>query len=833
MAATQTPMMRQYHEIKRKLPDKLLFFRMGDFYELFFDDAVVAARELEITLTSRSKDEHGTPVPMCGMPYHAAESYIAKLIKKGYKVAVCDQMEEPKPGKIVRREVVRIVTAGTVTEDIMLEPKENNYLSGIIQRGNGFGIAFLDVSTGDFFVTQYEGEDARSKLIVELNHFQPSEAVFPSANAPLFQDKTLDLILEKAVCSPLDDWIFRLDFAERNLLTCFNTSTLDGFGMAKKELAVCAAGALLHYVQETSLLSLDNVSNLHYFEDTDFLKLDTESVANLELVRSLDGGKKNTLINVLDFTTTNMGARRLKNWVLRPLMDLHRIRRRHDCVEELADGFLLREKIQSHLRPVQDVERLLGKITTGTARPRDMLAMKTSLDQFPAFRETLSELSAPLFKDFAARFDPLSDIRDLLEESIHEDPPPNLNEGGLIKDGYSQELDELREISRGGKKYIAALEKQEKERSGIPSLKVGYNRVFGYYIEVTRPNLHLVPEDFIRKQTLANAERFITEELKEYEEKVLTAEDRIVKLERELFHDIRRRVAGQSRRIIDSARIIARCDALTSLAEAAVRHNYHRPGMEDSITIQISNGRHPVIEHHEDSFVPNDSLLNGDDHQIIILTGPNMGGKSTFLRQVALIIIMAQMGSFVPAKSADIGLVDQIFTRVGASDNLARGRSTFMVEMIETANILNTCTPRSLILLDEVGRGTATFDGLSIAWSVAEYIASMENHRAKTLFATHYHEITRLADIYPVISNYCVTAKEGGGDIIFLRKVVPGTANRSYGIEVARLAGMPKTVVQRASQILKKLEKKEIDLSGRQKHKTKDQVIAELQKKLF
>ena len=831
MTESLTPMMRQYHEVKRKLPGKLIFFRLGDFYEMFFDDAVVAARELEITLTSRNKEKSGSPIPMCGVPHHAVEGYIARLIKKGYKVAICDQLEEPRPGKLVKREVTRIVTPGTVTEDVMLEPKDNNFLASILQRGDGFGAAFLDVSTGDFQATEFRGDELTERLIVELNHFQPSEILHPACNAPLFQEKLLGAILAQSVRSELDDWTYQADFAARTLLTVFGTSTLDGFGLGGRDLAVAAAGALLHYVQETNRELLAGVSALRFYESADFLKLDTESVANLELVRALDGGTKNTLLQVLDHTATHMGGRLLKNWILRPLMDLVQIRERQDGVAELAGGYLARERIRTCLRGVQDVERLLGKITSGTARPRDLLALKTSLAQFPAFRLQLEPLQAAVFRRFAAGFDPLDDLHDLLDRAVHEDPPPTLNEGGILKDGYSAELDELRALARGGKSFIAGLEVREKERTRIPSLKVGYNRVFGYYIEVTRPNLPQVPADYIRKQTLANAERFITEELKEYEEKVLTAEDRMVKLERELYQEIRLQVIGQAARLQAASRIIASADALAALAEAAVRNRYRRPEVDDSPCLEITQGRHPVIEHIEDSFVPNDCRLNGEDHQLILLTGPNMGGKSTYLRQVALIAILAQMGSFVPAEAARIGLVDQIFTRVGASDNLARGRSTFMVEMIETAGILHTCTPRSLILLDEVGRGTATFDGLSIAWAVAEFLHNTPAHRAKTLFATHYHEITKLAGLYPGIQNYCVTVKEGMGDIVFLHRVAPGTANRSYGIEVARLAGMPREVVQRAGDILKKLEKKEIDLAGRPR--TTQEEIDELQKRLF
>lgn len=833
MSENLTPMMRQYHEIKRRLPGKLIFFRLGDFYEMFFEDAVLASRELEITLTSRNRDKHGTPIPMCGVPHHAVDGYIAKLIKRGHKVAVCEQLEEPRPGVLVKREVVRVVTPGTVTEELMLEPKDNNFLACVIQRGDGFGAAFLDISTGDFLATQCHGDDLEARLIVECNHFQPAEILYPKANASLFRDSALRAVLEQATGSELEDWVFQADFAGRTILSGLQASCLDGYGLNGRDLAVSAAGALLYYVRESNKLSLENISSLQYFESTDYLRLDTESVANLELVKSVDGTKKLSLLNFLDFTRTNMGGRLLKNWVLRPLLDLDQIRQRQEGIAELAGNYRLREKIAECLRPIQDVERLLGKITAGIVRPRDMLAMKASLEQFPLLLEILPELKSPLFRRLSDGFDPLADIRELLEAGIHEDPPPTVNECGIIRDGYRPELDELRELSRGGKDFIARIEVRERTRTGISSLKVGYNRVFGYYIEISRTNLKLAPDDYIRKQTLANAERFITQELKEYEEKILSAEEQMLRLEKELFLEIRRRIAAAAVRLSRSARTIAQVDVLCSLAEAAVRHRYTRPEVVADTGIEIQQGRHPIIEHIEDSFVPNDTRLDPDSHQIIILTGPNMGGKSTYLRQVALIVILAQMGSFVPAATASIGLVDQIFTRVGASDNLARGRSTFMVEMIETAGILNSCTPRSLILLDEVGRGTATFDGLSIAWSVAEYLHGTTQHRALTLFATHYHELTRLPDLYPGIQNYCVTVKEGLGDIIFLRRVVAGSASRSYGIEVARLAGMPRTVVQRAGEILKKLEKKEIDLTGGRRDRNGTLDPSDSQKRLF
>jgi len=835
MNDTLTPMMRQYHEIKASLPGKLIFFRLGDFFEMFFDDAIVAARELEITLTSRNREKNGDPIPMCGVPFHAVDGYVAKLIRKGYKVALCEQLEDPQPGKLVRREVVRVITPGTVTEDVMLDPKDNNFIASLLLRGDSFGAAFLDVSTGDFFLTQQEGAGLAEKLIVEMNHFQPSEVLFPAVNAPLLQDRSLGAAVGQTTLTELENWVYDPAAAGRSLLEHFRTASMDGFGLAGKEAAVCAAGALLRYIHETNKLTLDNITGLQYFQATDFLRLDRETVANLELVRSLDGTHRHTLLKVLDYTATNMGGRLLKNWILRPLMDVAEIVRRQDGVAELAGEYLSRQQLRDCLEPVQDIERLLGKLSSGTARPRDLLALKSSLAPFPRFHQLIARLGSPMFAEFAGRFDPLPDIHALLEQAIAEDPAPTLNEGGFIRDGYHPELDELRAISSGGKNFIAALETRERQRTGISSLKVGYNRVFGYYIEVSKSNLHLVPDGFIRKQTLANAERFITQELKEYEDKVLGAEDQITQLEKELYQEIRTRLMAASARLKASCQIVSACDALASLAEAAVRNRYRRPKIPAGGGIEIHQGRHPVIEHLVDAFVPNDCRLDGDSHQSVILTGPNMGGKSTFLRQVALIQVMGQMGSFVPAEAAELGLVDEIFTRVGASDNLARGRSTFMVEMIETANILNTCTPNSLLLLDEVGRGTATFDGLSIAWSVAEYLHNTSAHRAKTLFATHYHEITRLAEIYPGIQNYSVAVKEGMGEILFLHKVMPGTLNRSYGIEVARLAGMPATVVERSREILKKLERKDIDLTGRRRGKSQEaaDLAAEIQKRLF
>ena len=817
MNENMTPMMRQYQDVKRRFPGKLVFFRLGDFYEMFFDDAIVASRDLEITLTSRNRDKKGDPIPMCGVPHHALEGYLTRLIRKGHKVVVCEQTEEPKPGQLVKRDVSRVVTPGTVTEDAMLDPKANNFLAGVLLRKDGFGAAFLDISTGDFFATEYHGEDLYAHLAAEINHFQPAEIVFPPSNAEIFADRSMKVMVEDSVLTESEEASFRHEECSRNLCRTLGTVSLAGFGMEDKVLATSAAGALVAYVVEGNLLPLDHLDRITYFEASAFLRMDAESIANLELVSSSDGSKKHTLLAVLDNTVTGMGGRLLKAWILRPLLSLDEIRGRQESVEELAGSFQARDTIRRCLSGIADIERLVGKVSIGTVRARELLSLAASLSRLPELQETVARLGATVFREQSAGFDALADIRQLLEQTLHEDPPANLNDGGVIREGFSSELDSLRSLARGGKSHLAGIEARERERSGINSLKVGYNRVFGYYLEISRTQVALAPADWIRKQTLANAERFVTQEIKELEEKILTAEERLIALEKELFQQLRETVGQASRRLLAAARTVALIDVLASLAEAAVRNRYARPRVDDSLVLEVHGGRHPVIERTEDSFVPNDCFLDGESDQLIILTGPNMGGKSTYLRQNALITVMAQMGSFVPADSARIGIVDQIFTRVGASDNLARGRSTFMVEMIETANILNTCTNRSLVLLDEVGRGTATFDGLSIAWSVAEFLLVTEGRTARTLFATHYHELTRLDTLYDNVKNCCVTVREGVDDIIFLRKVVAGCGARSYGIEVARLAGMPRVVTQRASDILRKLEKKEIDLTGRKK----------------
>ncbi|MBI4484162.1 MAG: DNA mismatch repair protein MutS [Acidobacteria bacterium] len=822
-----TPMMQQYHQIKRQYPGKLVFFRLGDFYEMFYEDATVASRELDLTLTSRHK-ERGAPVPMCGVPYHSVDGYIARLIRKGYKIAICEQVEDPKTaGKIVRREVTRIITPGTVTDEILLEPRENNYIASLAVRESTVGLAFLDLSTGEFQATQFSGTDAWEAALVEMGHFLPKEIVHPAGWTP-----PAGFCSDGLVLSSLDDWAFNTDYAYRLLCQQFGVSSLDGYGCEGRGLAVSAAGGLLHYIRETQKSQLAHITEMSAYEPAQYLKLDETTVSNLELVRSFDGTRQGTLLEVLDHTKSGMGARLLRQWILRPALDLAEIRERQDAVEELYHAVLESDQLRQRLQVIHDLERLLSKVTLGTANARDLLALKDSFRVLPALGDVLQRLRSARLARFHA-FDRLADLHDLLERAVAEDPPVSLTEGDLIKDGYHAELDELRSIRKDGKGYIARLEARERDRTGIQSLKVRYNQVFGYYIEVTRPNLPLVPADYLRKQTLVNAERFATPELKEYEEKVLGAEERIRQLEKELFLAVRGAVALQASRVHTVARVLAEVDVLLALAEAARKFGYTKPTVHAGEEILIREGRHPVVERRENPFIPNDTLLNNSTHQLLIITGPNMGGKSTYLRQVALLELMAQMGSFVPAREASLGVVDQIYTRVGASDNLARGRSTFLVEMIETARILNTSTPRSLILLDEVGRGTATFDGLSLAWAVAEYLHNHPLHRAKTLFATHYHELTKMASVFPRVKNFCVAVRQAGSEILFLRKVLEGTADRSYGIEVAQLAGMPQSVLARAREILTRLEKRQIDLTGLRKKSPTEEVLEEIQKPLF
>jgi DNA mismatch repair protein MutS len=803
-----TPLMRQYNSIKQQAPKALLMFRLGDFYELFFEDAVVAARELEITLTSRNK-EKGAAIPMCGVPYHAADGYIARLIQKGYRVAVCDQMEDPRLAKkLVKREITRIVTPGTAMDANLVRSRENNYLAAVARGAPSgpprSGVAHVDLSTGEFRVTEMEPAEVAGAL----EHLGAREVLFP-ADLPLLAGE--GRAGPRFVRTEIEDWIFTHDYADRTLRDHFKLLSLDGCGLGNRPAAVGAAGAILHYLRDTQRAALDHLDRPTYYDRADSMVLDSVTVRNLELIEPLfaadAGGAQGaaTLLGVLDQTQTGMGGRLLRQRMLRPSMDRAEIEQRLDAAGELLQQTILRAELRKRLAQILDLERLLAKVTLGSAGPRDLLALGRSLEKIPALKRSFDTQQAARLHAIHERLDELPDVANLILEAIADEPPLAITDGGTIRAGFNAELDELRDLSRNGRQYIAQIEARERKRTGIQSLKVRFNNVFGYYIEITRANLHLAPADYERKQTLANAERFTTPELKDYEHKVLDAEEKILTLEKELFTEVRQRAAAHAQRIRATAAAVAELDVTASLAQVAAENRYQRPAFSDSGEMRIMAGRHPVIERLTEQeagrFIPNDLYLNGSTDLIAIITGPNMGGKSTYLRQAALIAILAQMGSFVPADSASLPLIDRIFTRIGASDNLSRGRSTFMVEMTETAVILNTATPRSLIVLDEIGRGTATFDGLALAWAVVEHIHVRT--RAKTLFATHYHELTELADQLSGVRNLSVSVKEAGDNIIFLRKVEPGKADRSYGIEVARLAGLPLSVIERARDVLK------------------------------
>ena len=814
--------MRQYAAIKRDHPTALLFFRLGDFYELFFDDAVVASRELQITLTSRNK-EKGIAVPMCGVPYHAAEGYISKLIRKGFKVAVCEQTEDPRfAKKLVRREVTRVVTPGTA--DAPLSSEENNFLAALAQTGDRVGFAALDLSTGEFRATEFAGEDAAKRIEEELAQLKPKEILFASS-APLFELQGRSAATRAAVgpsqCAetPLDDWIFSPDHAIPLVENHFGVLSLEGFGLSGKPAAASAAGAVLYYVRSTQRGTLHHVDRIGFYERQNCLVLDAVTVRNLELIEPLYAGTDVgvTLFRCIDATATPMGKRLLRSWMLRPSIDSAEINARLDAVGKQLQHSIAREELRRALDGILDLERLLSRVTLETANPRDVLALSASLARIPSVRSALGTFSAARLQLLHASIDELTDLRERIDKTVVSEPPISLSDGGVIQPGVDAELDQLRDLSRNSKQYLAQIEQRERQRTNIGSLKVKFNNIFGYYLEVSKPNLHLVPADYERKQTLMNAERFTTPELKEYESKILDAQEKIVEIERRLFTELRTAIAGEARRIRQTALAVAEVDVLASLAQIAALRNYRRPTFDDSSDIEILEGRHPVIEQQElaggsERFVPNDLYLNSTTHTVLVVTGPNMGGKSTYLRQAALIVILAQMGSFVPARSARLSVVDRVFTRIGASDNLARGRSTFMVEMTETAAILHTATPRSLILLDEVGRGTATYDGLAIAWAAVEYIHART--RAKTLFATHYFELTELAERLSGVKNYHVSVKETGGGIVFLRKVEPGAADRSYGIEVAKLAGLPNEVIERAREVLAEHESAEQQVTG-------------------
>jgi len=817
MSELSTPLMRQYSAIKQRYPNALVFFRLGDFYELFFEDAIVAARELQITLTSRNK-EKGVPIPMCGVPYHAAEAYISKLVRRGFRVAVCDQTEDPRLAKkLVKREVTRVITPGTAIDAQILEPRDSNYLAAVVEREGAFGLALADLSTGDFRSTEFAGAEARIRLEEELERLAPRELLLPSS-APALA-RTTGQAANLPTETRLDDWIFTEDYGARLLREQFRVTSLAGYALEGHPLAVAAAGAIVHYVRETQRGSLLHMDGIRFYYQQDCLVLDPATLRNLELLEPAFGGPRDsTLLAALDRCVTALGARLLKNWLLRPSIDKQEIELRLEAVDELRKNVIAREELRRVLASIQDLERLLSRITLETAHARDLLALKHSLSPLPTIRAYLARLQASRLRWLHEQLDELQDVHELLEKSIHPDPPVLLTEGGLIRAGYNAELDDLRMLSQDSKQLIAQIEARERERTRIASLKVRFNNVFGYYLEVSKPNLHLVPSHYERKQTLVNAERFTTPELKELEAKILNAELRSQALERDLFITIRRQVGAEARRIRQTAAAVAELDVLACFAWLAAERNYCRPEFCDDGEFVITQGRHPVIElmvarEAAGRFVPNDLYLNSSTDVILIVTGPNMGGKSTYLRQAALIALMGQMGSFVPAQRAKLPIFDRIFTRIGASDNLALGRSTFMVEMTEAATILNTATPRSLVLLDEVGRGTATFDGLAIAWAVIEYIQT--HTQARTLFATHYHELTELAELLPGVRNYHVSVKEAGSNIIFLRKVEPGSADKSYGIDVARLAGLPPVVIERAREILARHEQSERHLSAR------------------
>ncbi len=791
------------------------FFRLGDFYEMFFEDAELASRELEIALTARDcgLEERA---PMCGVPYHSAHTYLAKLIAKGYKVAICEQMEDPALAKgLVKRDVTRVVTPGTVIDPTMLEDKKNNFLMCIYCRQTYFGIAVVDITTGEFFTTQITWGSSMRKLLDETARFKPSEII---TNAELTKKPEYKSYFEDYLgirASILPDQVFEPAFCDEKILSLFKENPLKDL-----ELAKCATGALLEYIESTQKTDLTHIEAIQPYKIEQYMIIDSASRRTLEITETMrDARKKGSLLWVLDKTSTAMGGRMLRRWLEQPLMDVDEIQMRLDAVEELKNGFMVRNELMDLLRGVYDIERLAGKLVFGTINARDLVSLKISLSKLPYIREMVAGLTCGLNAAMAERLDPLEDIVELIERAIADDPPLSVKEGGIIKEGYHEEVDRLRKATTEGKNWIAEMEARERERTGIKSLKIRYNENFGYYIEVTKANIGQVPEDYVRKQTLVNCERFTTEALAELEKTILGAEKKVVQLEYELFCQLRDAISSRVKRLKATAHCIAELDALCSLAEVADRNNYVKPQVYQGGVIEIQDGRHPVVEKmlSDNSFVPNDTWLDMEDNRIAIITGPNMAGKSTYMRQVALIVLMAQAGSFVPASYARIGLVDRIFTRVGASDDLASGQSTFMVEMSEVANILSNATPNSLLILDEIGRGTSTHDGLSIAWAVIEYINDRARLGSRTLFATHYHELTELEDKLHGIKNYCVSVRKKGDDIIFLRKISRGGADRSYGVEVAKLAGIPDPVIQRARVILEELDEADINKNPKRK----------------
>jgi DNA mismatch repair protein MutS len=790
-----TPLRRQYLKIKQRYPEAIVFFRLGDFYETFDDDAKITAREMEITLTSREMGK-GQRVPMAGIPFHALDNYLAKLINKGYKVAICEQMTPPGKG-LVEREVIRVVTPGTVVEPGLLSDKSNNYLVSLVIQGEEAGISYVDITTGEFATTQLPA----GQVSDELERLHPAELLLP---------ESLDaggLMLPTSV-TRLDDYWFDLETANQTLIDHFGVASLEGYGCAHLPLAIRAAGAVIHYLQENQKAALGQLDQMATYSTQSFMVLDAQTRRNLEIFASARwGASSGSLLSVIDLTKTAMGGRLLKKWLGQPLLDINQLISRQEAIAWFCENTLVRHKVMSLLGDIADLERLVNRIRGGIATPRDLVALRFSLEKLSEVKAEVEEVEGfPAL--LSSELKPCPDVVDLITQAIADEPGASLERGGVIRAGFSQELDEIRRAASEAKRYMANLERQERERTGIKSLKVGYNRVFGYYIEVSKSNLGLVPESYIRKQTLTGAERFFTPELKEYESVILNAQDRIVELETTIFRQVCQQIASVGERILSSAKALAEIDVFSSLAEVAVRYRYVRPELTADEAITIKGGRHPVVERSlsGDGFVPNDTYLCNKDTQLIILTGPNMSGKSTYLKQVALIVLLAQIGSFVPVDTATIGIVDRIFTRIGAQEDLAAGQSTFMVEMVEAANILNNASPKSLIILDEIGRGTSTYDGLSIAWAVAEFIHNHPRLRAKTLFATHYHELVELASFLPRVKNFNVAVTEEEGKVIFLRKVVPGGADKSYGIHVAQLAGLPASVVHRAEEVLAGLE---------------------------
>ena len=806
---SKTPLMSQYHKIKEKYPDTVLLFRVGDFYETFEDDAKTAAKVLGITLTKRANGQ-ASSVPLAGFPHHAVDTYLPKLVRAGYRVAVCEQMEDPKLAKgIVKRDVIEIVTPGVAFSDKLLDHKKNNYLMSIFLFNETAGISFCDISTGEFFVYEVH----QDQLGQQLGHVNPAEILISKRQKSIIEP-ILQRINSGIRITKNDEWIFNFDFGQDTLLNHFNTKTLKGFGIENLNTGIVAAGALLNYLKETQKANLSHLNKIASYNSSDYMLLDFATKRNLEITFTMqEGAREGSLISILDHTETAMGGRLLKKWIAAPLRTLEPILQRQQSVTELFNSKSLRKNVFAELKEIGDLERLISKVCTGRANPRELVNIKTSLKKIPLLKQLLDQAKSETLSRINERLNDLDYLVEKIELSITDEPSLSVNDGNVIRSGYSPELDELRELSGNAKGWIANLQKTERERTSIPSLKVSYNKVFGYYIEISNTHKNKIPDNYIRKQTLVNSERYITPELKEYEDKILNAEDNIAKLEFQLFDAIRTAVAADTEAIQENARLIAMLDCFASFAECAERNNYVKPIIDNSDKLCIEEGRHPVVEltlPPGDKFTPNDCDLDSAENQIVILTGPNMSGKSVYLRQIGLIVLLAQIGSFVPAKSAHVGLVDRIYTRVGAQDNITTGESTFLVEMQEAANILNNATHKSLILLDEIGRGTSTFDGISIAWAITEYLHENPEVAAKTLFATHYHELNEMAEIFPRIKNYKVDVREYGDKVIFLHKVSAGGADHSYGIQVAQMAGLPSFVTNRAKEILQNLESKEL-----------------------